>query len=151
MHDFATPVMTNSLKALADTLIQWRGMLSKELQWAENDPAAYPAPYVPPEQGFQQGLEPSLSEQPSRSQPALFTTNLNIEPAQFQYLYDVQVALLRSRYYYVKYIVYRPLVYKALHFPEEISQTDAEGVAECLRVSDHNGCSSKTRADYTCV
>lgn len=141
MRDSAAPIMNESipsaasLKALAETLIQWRGMLPKELQWAEDDPAAYPATHSPPAQSFKPALDPSLSTQPSRVQPALFTTNLNIEPSQFPYLYDIQVALLRSRYYYARYIVYRPFVYKALHFPEQMSQTDAEGVAECLRVS----------------
>jgi len=125
----------NSLKALAETLIQWRGMLPKELQWAEDDPAAFPAPHAPPTTHFKAALDPSLSRTPSRSHPPLFSSNLDLEPIQYPYLYDIQVALLRSRYYYAKYIVYRPFVYKALHFPEQMSQTDAEGVAECLRVS----------------
>jgi len=124
-----------SLEALAETLIQWRSMLPKELQWAEDDPAAFPAPHTSPVVDFKTALDPSLSQTPSRSQPPLFSTNLDMEPLQYQYLYDIQVALLRSRYYYARYIVYRPLVYKALHFPEQMSQMDAEGVAECLRVS----------------
>jgi hypothetical protein len=40
---------------------------------------------------------------------------------------------LRTRYYYAKYIVHRPFVYKALHFPDQMTQEDAQGVAECLR------------------
>jgi hypothetical protein len=31
-------------------------------------------------------------------------------------------------------MLYQPLVYKALHFPEHMTREDAEGVAECLRV-----------------
>lgn len=127
---------SNSLKALAETLVQWRGLLPKELQWAEDDPAAYPAPHAPPNINFKSALDPTLSQAPLRSQPPLFSTDLDQEPAQYRYLYDIQVALLRSRYYYAKYIVYRPFIYKALHFPEQVSQTDAEGVAECLRVSE---------------
>jgi hypothetical protein len=66
----------------------------------------------------------------------LFTTDLNSEPVHYPYAYDIQVALLRTRYYYAKYMVHRPFVYKALHFPEQTTQEDAQGVAECLRVSD---------------
>lgn len=110
-------------------------MLPKELQWSEDDPAAFPAPHAPPAGEFKSALDPSLSHAPMRSGPPLFSVNLDMEPVQYQYLYDIQVALLRSRYYYAKYIVYRPFVYKALHFPDQMSQTDAEGVAECLRVS----------------
>ena len=31
-------------------------------------------------------------------------------------------------------MAYRPFVYKALHFPEQMTLEDAEGVAECLKV-----------------
>lgn len=88
-------------------------MLPEELQWAEEDPCVNSAPY----------------------RSSLFTTNLDVEPLHYPYLYDIQVVLLRSRYYYAKYIVYRPSVYKALHFPEEMVDADAQEVAECLHVS----------------
>jgi hypothetical protein len=67
----------------------------------------------------------------------LFSTDLDKEPIQYPYVYDIQVALLRTRYYQVKYMVYRPFVYKALHFPEQMTQEDVEAVAECLRVRHH--------------
>lgn len=144
MRDSATPIMSASIpsaasiKALASPLEHWREMLPKALQWAEDELTAYPAPNTLPEQESSQVLDPSLSQQASVQQPVLFTTNLDAEPVQFLYLYDIQVALLRSRYCYAKYIAYRPLVYKAIHFPQQMSQTDAEGVAECLRVSVHS-------------
>lgn len=117
-----------TLKQLAGQLSQWRGMLPQDLQWAEDDPASFPTPQVG---GFNQALDPDLS--PSQDEP-LFTTDLDKEPTQYPYVYDIHVALLRTRYYYAKYMVYRPFVYKALHFPEQMTQDDAEGVAECLRV-----------------
>jgi hypothetical protein len=67
----------------------------------------------------------------------LFLTDLDKEPIQYPFIYDIQVALLRTRYYQAKYMVYRPLVYKALHLPEQITRGDTEGVAECLRVRHH--------------
>ena len=42
----------------------------------------------------------------------LFSTDLDKEPIQYPYVYDIQVALLRTRYYQAKYMVYRPFVYK---------------------------------------
>ena len=66
----------------------------------------------------------------------------------YRFVYDVQVAVLRTRYYYAKYVVYRPFVYKALHFPEQMTQEDAQGVAECLRVSE-NGCLRVRLTDQT--
>jgi hypothetical protein len=65
----------------------------------------------------------------------LFSTDLDKEPIQYPYVYDIQVALLRTRYYQAKYMVYRPFVYKALHFPEQMTQEDAEGVRRVLTSS----------------
>lgn len=120
------------LNQLAAQLSQWRGMLPKSLQWAEEDPAGFPSLQTG---GYNQTLDPTLSPQQAHSGAPLFNTDLSIEPVHYPYLYDVQVALLRTRYYYAKYMVYRPYVYKALHFPDQITQDDAQGVAECLRVS----------------
>lgn len=130
--DFSGPT-AKSLNQLASSLTQWRGMLPKEIQWAEDDPAAFPTP-----QGnagdCSQPLDPNLNQQALPGQP-LFSTDLDSEPVHYPYAYEIQVALLRSRYYYAKHMVYRPFIYKALHFPEQMTQDDAQGVAECLRVS----------------
>lgn len=64
-----------------------------------------------------------------------FTADLGSDPTYTPYLYDIQVALLRTRYYYTNYVLHQPYVYKALHFPEQLTEKDAEGAAECLRVS----------------
>jgi hypothetical protein len=135
-EDFGGPT-ANALKQLAGQLVQWRGMLPRELQWSEDDPAGFPSPEKAPAGGggFGQQLDPNLPS-PQRQPNPLFTTDLDAEPVQYPYVYDVQVALLRTRYYYAKYMIYRPFVYKALHFPEQMTQEDAEGVAECLRVSN---------------
>lgn len=140
MNNSSTPITdesipsASSLKQLAESLTQWRGMLPRDLQWAEDDPAAFPSPQPPPVPSFHQPLDPGLSPQTPSLQP-LFTTDLDREPVHYSFVYDIQVALLRTRYYYAKYIVHRPYIYKALHFPDQMSQLDAEGVAECLRVS----------------
>jgi len=103
----------NSVHTHAEVLLQWRRGLPEELQWAEHDPCADAVPYSFP----------------------LSVTNLDGKPFQYPTTHDMQIASLRSRYYYAKYIVYRPSVYKALHFPQEMNEADAQEVAECLRVS----------------
>lgn len=116
-------------------MTQWRGLLPRDLQWPEDDPAAFPTPQTG-NIGVNDAVDPSLATpRPGRPGAQLFTTDLNSDPMQYRFVYDVQVAVLRTRYYYAKYVVYRPFVYKALHFPEQMTQEDAQGVAECLRVS----------------
>lgn len=63
----------------------------------------------------------------------MFTTDLDAIPIRYAYSLDVQVALLRSRYYYTKYLVHRPFIYKALHYPDAMTHDDALGAAECLK------------------
>lgn len=126
----------NTLKQLSAQLTQWRGMLPRDLQWAEDDPASFPSPQTGNTGGFHQPVDPSLSAaRQGHPSTQLFSADLSSEPIQYRFVYDVQVAILRTRYYYAKYLVYRPFVYKALHFPEQMTQEDAQGVAECLRVS----------------
>ena len=125
--DFRGPT-PSSLKQLASQLTQWRGMLPRDLQWAEDDPASFPTP----QPMNNPRLDPNLSPSQENSGLPLFTTDLGSEPVHYTYAYDIQVAWLRTGYYYAKYMVYRPFVYKALHFPEQMTQEDVEGVAECL-------------------
>ncbi|RDL36606.1 Uncharacterized protein BP5553_05958 [Venustampulla echinocandica] len=126
-----------SLKQLASQLTQWHGMLPRELQWKEDDPASFPSPQPFNFPGSNQAVDPELAPQPHPPRRPLFSTDVDSEPVQYPYLYDIQVAFLRTKYYYAKYMIYRPFVYKALHFPDLMTQDDAEGVAECLRVFAH--------------
>lgn len=63
----------------------------------------------------------------------MFTADLNAVPTRYPYVLDVQAALLRSRYYYTKYLVHRPFIYKALHYPDNMTHDDAVGAGECLK------------------
>jgi len=131
--EFGGPT-ANTLKSLAAQLTQWRGLLPRDLQWPEDDPAAFPAPQTVNPRTFNEPVDPSLSiPRPLHPGAQLFSTDLKSEPMHYRFVYDIQVAVLRTRYYYAKYVVYRPFVYKALHFPEQMTQEDAQGVAECLR------------------
>ncbi|KAK3392932.1 hypothetical protein B0H63DRAFT_516147 [Podospora didyma] len=130
----------------------WRGMLPAQLRWQEDSPGAFPnaspemygsSVYSPTiGSGGGSGGGTSLSspaatsgESSAAAPPLMFTTDLDAPPVRYPYGLDVQVALLRSRYYYTKYLVHRPFVYKALHFPDAVTHDDAAGVAECLKAS----------------
>lgn len=52
----------------------------------------------------------------------------------YKYTRDIQASMLRTRYYYAQYMIYRPLIYKALHFPERMTKEDIFGVSVCLKV-----------------
>jgi hypothetical protein len=128
--DFPGPT-ANSLKQLASQLDLWRGMLPLVLQWPEDDPTVFPIHDIA---SYDQSLDPNLVNTISAQQGTpLF--NLDREPVHYPFAYDIQVALLRTRYYYAKYMVHRPFVYKALHFPEQMTDEDANGAADCLKVS----------------
>lgn len=132
-EDFGGPT-ASTLKQLASQLDHWRRLLPNDLQWPEDDPTAFPAS-VQTQQSYGQSIDPSLGLHHGATGAPLFTSNLDREPIHYPYAYDIQVALLRTRYYYAKYMVYRPFIYKALHFPEQMTQEDAEGVAACLKAS----------------
>lgn len=125
-----------NLHQLASSLVQWRALLPRDLQWTEENSIGFPTPNpISNVGGYGQQLDPNLSPQQTQSGMTMFSTDLNSEPVHYPYLYDIQVSLLRTRYYYARFMVYRPFVYKALHYPEQMTQEDAQGVAECLRVS----------------
>jgi hypothetical protein len=126
---------SSSLKQLSSKLTQWRGLLPQELQWVDDDPASFPTAQLTDLDAFHQALDPNLSRSVNSTRLAHFTADLDSPPVYYPYIYDIQVALLRTRYYYTKYMVYQPFVYKALHFPELMTREDAEGAAECLRVN----------------
>ena len=134
--DYGGPEV-GTLKQLAAQLSEWRRMLPRDLQWAEDDPTSFPGLQQADSDNFNQDLDPHLSSYPVQSDKPLFSTDLDQEPIRYPYVYDIQVALLRTRYYQAKYMAYRPFVYKALHFPEQMTLEDAKGVAECLRVGHH--------------
>jgi hypothetical protein len=101
-------------------------MLPAPLRWQPDQPAAFP----PPLQAV--FAVPAVMFPPGAS-TYMFSTDLDSAPVSYPYALDVQVALLRTRYYHAKYLIYRPFIYKALHAPESMTRDDAEGVGECLR------------------
>ncbi|KAI9650069.1 hypothetical protein NHQ30_000082 [Ciborinia camelliae] len=127
---------------LAYQLAQWRDLLPNAIQWVDDEPASFP------QEKQSENIDPMLTSPLVPQDPSsnLFSTNLDEEPVMYPYVYDIQVAMLRTRYYYAKYMVYRPFVYKVLHFPDLIEKEDARNVGECLRYLDDLA-SLKTQRD----
>ncbi|ORY56702.1 uncharacterized protein BCR38DRAFT_355777 [Pseudomassariella vexata] len=136
-------IAATTVKQLAMQLDQWRGMLPTGMPWPEDRPSPLPVspdPYSQPLQSIQ-SMYPPPPPPPHPHQkvtPLLpsdfaFTADLDSEPAAYPFTADIQAANLRSRYYYVKYLIHRPFIFKALHHPTQMTQDDADGVATCLR------------------
>ncbi|KAI0478711.1 hypothetical protein GGR56DRAFT_336009 [Xylariaceae sp. FL0804] len=124
-----TPVTSAAAvpKLLAAQLDQWRGLLPVYLRWHEDNaegpsrlgPALFDQPMYPPV------MDPDTN--------ITFTADLDANPVDYPYASDIQTAGLRTKYYYAKYLVYRPFIFKALHHPEQMTNDDAGAAAECLK------------------
>lgn len=102
-------------------------MLPGHLRWDDDHSMTYA-------DGVHDAFNPVFSGAELQS-TFVFTANLDSPPTNYPYAADIQVALLRTRYYYNKYLIHRPYVYKALHHPETFTREDAEGAAECFRAA----------------
>jgi hypothetical protein len=111
------------IKELEQQLESWRNTLPDRLQWSDNhrDDSDYPSGYslgsVPHESQFPVPPGGNTSQYMSKSAVAMST------------------AQLRSRYYYSKFMLYRPYVYKVLHFPDQLSEEDEHYASVCLQAS----------------
>lgn len=61
-----------------------------------------------------------------RPADTLFAVDQGPVPINHRFNLDIVTGQLRTRFYYAKFMIYRPFVYKALHFPELMSDDDAE-------------------------
>ncbi|KAL1871061.1 hypothetical protein VTK73DRAFT_2257 [Phialemonium thermophilum] len=119
------PLSHATIQQLALQLEQWHGMLPAALKWPEDNPSAFPSTAS---EAYDPGS--GVGHVPSH---LMFSTDLDAPPAVYPYVLDLQAALLRARYYHVKYLIHRPFLYKALHHPDVVTHEDAVGVATCLR------------------
>lgn len=51
----------------------------------------------------------------------------------FSAILDILTAQLRSRYYYARFMIYRPFIFKALHYSELMSPEDRQLAGRCLQ------------------
>lgn len=102
-------------------------MLPPHLRWEDDDSMPFLSPPHVPFNSVFPGQE--------LHGDFVFSANMESTPSGYPHSANIQVALLRTRYLYNKYLIYRPFIFKALHSPETFTQKDAEGAAECFRAA----------------
>lgn len=79
------------------------------MQWTDNDKLDFPS------------ADPTTR----RPNETLFAPDQGPIPIGHKSSLDLVTAQLRTRFYYARFVMYRPFVYKALHFPELMTSDDA--------------------------
>lgn len=105
------------VRELARQLDSWRSLLPRPLQWLDSDMFDFP------------NLDPT-SRRPNEP---LFSPDRGSVPIGHKYNLDVVIAQLRTRFCYARFMLYRPFVYKALHFPELMTADDANCCALAIQ------------------
>ncbi|OCL05195.1 hypothetical protein AOQ84DRAFT_299382 [Glonium stellatum] len=113
---------TTVINELARQLESWRALLPPSLQWSDTDRFAYPS---------------ANSLYTRRPSVPLFTLAEEQVPSEQSTgaILDILTAQLRSRYYYARFMIYRPFVFKALHYPEHMSPEDRQLAGCCLQAA----------------
>ncbi|KAK3672625.1 hypothetical protein LTR78_007437 [Recurvomyces mirabilis] len=96
------------IRELVQQLDSWRALLPRPLQWSDHNKFEFPA------------TDP-MTRRPNEP---LFSMDQGPIPFVHKYNLDVVCAQLRTRFYYARFMIYRPFVYKALHFPELMTSED---------------------------
>ncbi|KAK3676216.1 hypothetical protein LTR78_003966 [Recurvomyces mirabilis] len=105
------------IREMMRQLDSWRALLPRPLQWSDNDRFEFPA------------TDP-MTRRPNEP---LFSPDQGPIPIGHKYNLDVVTAQLRTRFYYARFMMYRPFVYKALHFPELMTEEDGNCCALALK------------------
>ena len=105
------------IRELGRQLDSWRSLLPRPLQWSDSDKFDFP------------------SSDPTSRRPnePLFSADQGTVPIGHKFNLDIVTAQLRTRFYYARFIMYRPFVYKALHFPELMTTDDANCCALAIK------------------
>ena len=104
---------------LARQLDSWRSLLPAAVQWFDDDKLDFP------------GRTPMGRLSSDR----MFVVDRGSMPVAHHYNLDIVTAQLRTRFYYAKFTIYRPFVYKVLHFPSLVSPKDAEACALAIKAA----------------
>lgn len=102
---------------MANQLESSRSVLPQPLQWKDNDILDFPTGN--PTVRLPQGL--------------LFRRDRGPNLVNHKHNLDIAIAQLRTRFYYARFIVFRPLIYKALHSPELVTDGDIEYCTLAIR------------------
>lgn len=102
---------------MARQLDSWRSLLPRPLQWLDSDMLDYP----------------DAGPTNRRIADTLFSPDQGTVPIRHLYNLDVVTAQLRTRFYYARFLMYQPFIYKALHFPELMTSGDANYCALAIK------------------
>lgn len=87
------------------------------MQWTDHDRLEFPS------------SDPNLR----RPNEPLFSHDQSAVPINHRFNLDVVTAQLRTRFYYARFLTYRPFVYKALHFAELMTSEDIKYCALAIK------------------
>jgi hypothetical protein len=99
---------TNIVQELIHQLDLWRATLPQKLQWNDSDRFDF------------ERVDPLSTDLLSCS----FSTSQNLGPGEIDHNTDIVVAQLRTRFYYARFSICRPFIYKALHLPHLMTADD---------------------------
>ncbi|THW79380.1 hypothetical protein D6D19_01255 [Aureobasidium pullulans] len=106
-EDYGGPPV-HVIKELARQLESWRSLLPRPLQWSDNDKTEFP----------------NMGSASRQGTDSLFSMDQGSVPINHRDNLDIMTAQLRTQFYYARFMIYRPFVYKALHFPELMTEED---------------------------
>jgi hypothetical protein len=98
-------------------LESWRSLLPRPLQWQDSDKLDFP----------------NIDLSSRRPNEPFFSPDQGPVPINHKNSLDLVTAQLRTRFYYARYVMYRPFIYKALHFPELMTTEDANCCALAIK------------------
>ncbi|KAI9768884.1 MAG: hypothetical protein M1839_003861 [Geoglossum umbratile] len=137
--DFHTPP-ASLIREFARELDSWRSCLPGPLQWTDRDLESQQQQQQQQQRRRQQErqqqqreISADLADDNTVPYSPLFTLDHSAIPVTHAYSLDILIAFLRSRYCYTQYMIYRPFLYKALHFPDSITWEELKGCEICLR------------------
>jgi len=99
-------------------LEEWRAHLPAQLKWNDGHTAEMP----------------NASDEPSSLDPLFLPSGAREMPLEHIHNSEVLIAVLRSRYLHAKFVVWLPILYKALHFPDKMTQKDGQDCTTFLKV-----------------
>ncbi|KAH9845066.1 GAL4-like Zn(II)2Cys6 (or C6 zinc) binuclear cluster DNA-binding domain [Teratosphaeria destructans] len=115
-NDYGGPPVA-VIREMVRQLDSWRALLPRPLQWSDADRFGFPS-------------RDPLSRQPNEP---LFSIDQGPVPIGHRCNLDVVSAQLRTRFYYARFMMYRPFIYKALHFPELMTPDDCNCCALAIK------------------
>jgi hypothetical protein len=116
LDDYGGPPVA-VIREMVRQLDSWRALLPRPLQWSDGDKFEFPA------------TDP-MTRRPNEP---LFSSDQGPIPIGHKYNLDIVTAQLRTRFYYARFMMYRPFVYKALHFPELMTADDCNCCALAIK------------------